>query len=60
MIKEIYNCKSFSRYETQLNVNKKPLLTSLHVSFTPQNKDDLFYIERNKVSRFHGSVWFIN
>lgn len=60
MIKEIYNCKSFSRYETQLNVNKKPLLTSLHVSFTPQNKDDLFYIERNKFSRFQGSVWFIN
>lgn len=56
MIKQIYNCKSFSRYETMLNISKKPLLTSLHVSFTPHNKDDLYYIENKSMDIFRGNV----
>ena len=60
MIKEIYNCKSFNRYETMLNINKKPLLTSLHVTFSPRNDEKLYYIENKSMNRFHGSVWIIN
>lgn len=60
MIKEIYNCKSFNKYETMLNINKKPLLTSLHVTFSPKNDEKLYYIENKSMNKFHGGVWIIN
>ena len=35
ILKKMYGCKSFTRFETILNVNKEPSLCSLHSLFHP-------------------------
>ena len=35
ILQKMNSCKSFNRFETILNINKEPSLTSLHYSFKP-------------------------